>query len=155
MTISMTPSDLIALAKSRAAAANISAPLACAVAEQESSWNPWAIRYEPAFFDRYIVPLKLADATEANARSISWGLMQIMGETAREEGYKGALPALCDPQTGLDCGIEHLRRQLIRSAGNIPMALEFYNGGSNPAYASEVMARMTKYESPASPVDSA
>lgn len=137
--------DLIALAKDRAAAASIDPALVCAVCEQESSWNPWSIRFEPAFYSRYIENLKLNDATEAYGRAFSWGLMQIMGETAREEDYKGPLAALCDPATGVDAGILHLKRQLARAAGNMHLALQFWNGGGNPAYSSEVLARIHKY----------
>ena len=31
-----------------------------AVVEQESGWNPWAMRYEPAFFSKYVAPLSPA-----------------------------------------------------------------------------------------------
>lgn len=142
----MTEDQLVGLAKSAAMAASVEPELVCAVCEQESSWNPWAVRYEPAFFARYVQPQFLTDATEAQLRAVSWGLMQIMGETAREEGFKGHIASLCDPQTGLDAGIEHLKRMLSRSGGNWPIALNLYNGGSNPQYATEVMARVDKYK---------
>jgi len=43
------------------------------------NWNPWAMRYEPLFFAKYVAPLytnNKVGATEAYARGISWGLMQ-------------------------------------------------------------------------------
>ena len=141
----MIRDELIALAKKRAAARSIYPALVCAMCEQESAWDPYASRFEPRFYETYIVHQKLASATEAYSRAFSWGLMQIMGETAREEGYSGNLAALCDPQTGLDAGIGHLCRMLVRSGGNKPIALNLYNGGANPNYAAEVMARMEKY----------
>lgn len=141
----MTRVELVSLAKARAAAANVNAALVCAVCEQESAWDPWASRFEPTFYERYIVNLKLGSATEAYSRAFSWGLMQIMGETAREDGYHGPFPALCDPQTGLDMGIEHLRRMLVRSGGNMPIALNLWNGGADHEYAAQVLARVPKY----------
>lgn len=137
--------DLIALAKQAATAANLDPALVCAVCEQESAWSPWAIRYEPAFYAKYIIPLGLSDDTEARVRAVSWGLMQLIGETAREEGFVGPMASLCDPATGLERGLVHLKRCLQRAAGNVPMALQFWNGGGNPQYAAQVMARMSKY----------
>src|SRR5579862_1562443 len=94
------PPDLVALAHKAAAAHSLWPELVCAVVEQESAWDPWALRYEPAFFDRYVRPQiargNLTDEAEARARAFSWGLMQVMGEVAREQGFKGqSLAALC------------------------------------------------------------
>jgi soluble lytic murein transglycosylase-like protein len=136
---------LVTMAKASAATEGLDPALVCAVIEQESEWNPWAVKYEPGFYEEYIVKQNLKDTTEAHARTISWGLMQVMGEVAREEHYTGPLPALCDPQTGIDAGLTHLARFLRDANGNVHDALEHWNGGRNPNYASEVMARMSKY----------
>ena len=64
--------------------------LVCAIVEQESSWNTWAMRYEPAFFAKYVAGLYTNNkitASEAYARGFSWGLMQVMGQVAREMGF--------------------------------------------------------------------
>ena len=48
------------------------------------------MRYEPAFFTKYVAPLYTNNkitATEAYARGFSWGLMQVMGQVARESGF--------------------------------------------------------------------
>lgn len=188
----MPPSaDLIALARSTASKHALDTALVCAVVEQESSWDTHAIRYEPAFRALYVAPLKLPP-TEEIARSISWGLMQVMGQVAREHGFSGKfLSALCDPATGLDIGCAVLAAKLA-SAGmhalpvgvegrgfspaetdertapsslpqavaeaevperqrggaviNIARALELWNGGANPRYAAEVLARLEKYK---------
>jgi soluble lytic murein transglycosylase-like protein len=88
----------------------------------------------------------LKDTTEAHARTISWGLMQVMGEVAREEHYTGPLPELCDPKIGIAAGLTHLKRMIaISPAGDLHTALQHWNGGGNPNYAAEVMARMSKY----------
>lgn len=88
----MSRDDFISLARQTAAAHNLPPELVCAICEQESSWNPFAIRYEPAFMSKYVAPLftnNKIDATEAYARAISWGLMQVMGQAARECGFHG------------------------------------------------------------------
>jgi|SRR5579872_1371735 len=125
--------------------------LVCAVAEHESEgWNPWAIRYEPAFYERYIQPLvnngSIRTLTKAQARSTSWGLMQIMGQTARELGFSGKfLSELLDPDTGMDYGCKKLQKCLDSFAGNTVNALLKYNGGSDPAYPHLVQDLMPKY----------
>jgi soluble lytic murein transglycosylase-like protein len=40
--------NLVLLAR-RAEEEGLEPALVCAVVEQESNWNPWAIRYEPRF----------------------------------------------------------------------------------------------------------
>lgn len=84
------PPNLLTLAHKAATAQSLDPALVCAVVEQESGWNPWAMRYEPAFFTRYVAPLYTNNkitATEAWARGFSWGLMQVMGQVARESGF--------------------------------------------------------------------
>src|SRR5262244_1997825 len=99
------PPQLVALARKYANLHSLDPALVCAVTEQESSWNPWAMRYEPAFFAKYVAPLytnNKVGASEAYARGFSWGLMQVMGQVAREFGFDGLfLSALCDPEQGL------------------------------------------------------
>jgi len=140
------PPDLVALARAVATQHALPPPLVCAVVEQESSWDAHAIRYEPAFRTRYVAPLGLPP-TEEIARSISWGLMQVMGQVAREHGFDGKfLSCLCDPPTGLNAGCAVLAAKLSAAAGDIQRALALWNGGSNLRYAAEVLARLSKYE---------
>jgi soluble lytic murein transglycosylase-like protein len=146
----MTASDFIAMAKAAAEAVSLDPALVCAVCEQESSWNPWALRYEPGFLSRYVMPLFSAgkiSATEAYARAMSWGLMQIMGETAREFGLPDAmpLPTLCDPATGLEYGCKKLADCWERARGDETKALLLWNGGGDANYPAEVQARKAKY----------
>src|SRR6267154_315603 len=84
------PSQLIVLARKAAAAQSLDPALVCAVIEQESAWNPWATRYEPLFFAKYVASLytnNKISASEAYARGFSWGRMQVMGQVARESGF--------------------------------------------------------------------
>jgi soluble lytic murein transglycosylase-like protein len=138
--------QLVSLVKSKATAIGLDPAVCCAIVEQESAWNQWAIRYEPAFYSRYIVPLHLADATEATARAISWGLFQTMGEVVRELGFKGPLSSLCDPDVGIDNGLRVWQSKLTKANGVVTKALLLWNGGSNPNYPAQVIARVPKYQ---------
>jgi hypothetical protein len=158
----MPQQEMIALARDRAKVWGLSPDLVCAVCEQETgnrcpdprtgqeAWNPWAIRYEDAFYHRYILPLldhgELRDITEARARSFSWGLMQVMGQTARESGFAGNMAQLCDPAVGLETGCRVLAKKLAEAQGDIVRGLLFWNGGSDTTYPTSVLARMAKYE---------
>jgi soluble lytic murein transglycosylase-like protein len=140
----MPTDELIALARSIAAKHALDAALVCAIVEQESAWDTHAIRYEPAFRTRYVAPLGLPP-TEEIARSISWGLMQVMGQVAREHGFdRKFLSALCEPELGLDTGSAVFASKLA-AAGDVPRALALWNGGANPNYAAQVLARLAKY----------
>ncbi|HKN60650.1 MAG TPA: transglycosylase SLT domain-containing protein [Candidatus Acidoferrales bacterium] len=139
--------DLIALVRAVAANHKLDPAVVCAVADQESSWNPYAIRYEPAFRSRYVAPLGLPP-TEEVARSISWGLMQVMGQVAREHGFSGKfLSALCDPESGLEAGCTALAAKIEIADGDITRALSLWNGGANPLYVQEVLAKLESYHS--------
>ena len=143
------PAHLIALARKAAAAQSLDPALVCAVVEQESGWNPWAMRYEPLFFAKYVAPLytnNRVSASEAYARGFSWGLMQVMGQVAREAGFDPLfLSALCDPEQGLAIGCKVLRKKFDAADGDTTRALLAWNGGGNPAYAAQVLARKPHY----------
>jgi soluble lytic murein transglycosylase-like protein len=143
------PSSLIAQARRTAVVQSLDPALVCAIVEQESAWNPWAMRYEPAFFTKYVAPLytnQKISASEAYARGFSWGLMQVMGQVAREYGFDGLfLAALCDPECGLAIGCRVLRKKLEGAGGDVARGLLAWNGGGNPAYPGQVLGRKTKY----------
>lgn len=132
--------DLIPIAADRCARAHgLPIALVRAVVEVESGGDPWAIRYEPGFFDRYVRDLKISPVypcslqTERQARATSWGLMQLMGQTAREIGYaEPFLARLCEPDFGLEYGCRYLgllaKRHLDRYGYEGVVAA--YNAGS-------------------------
>ena len=121
--------------------------LVCAVIEQESGWNQWAVRFEPAFLTRYIHPaIPTAPSTLELTKAMSFGLMQVMGETAVEMGFNGKyLTALCNVTLGIQYGCLKLLRCYARAGGNDRVALQLYNGGGNLSYADEVLARVQNY----------
>ena len=145
----MEREQIVQLARGVAARHEIDAALVCAVCEQESGWDPWAIRYEPAFYERYVRPMiasgELRDKTEARARAFSWGLMQVMGQTARENGYGGHLAGICEPETGMEVGCRMLAGKIAEAHGDVERGLLLWNGGADLAYPGQVLARRGKY----------
>lgn len=141
---------MVSLAKAAAPSFNIDPFLLCALIEQESAWQPTATRYEPAFFVRYIEPLihsgELSDMQEARDRATSWGLMQVLLQTAREMGFTGPAIALTDPETGIVWGCRKLQKCFARVNNDTHVALLHYNGGSNLSYPFQVMARVNFYK---------
>ena len=131
-------------------------PIACvkAVCLVESSLNQWAYRYEPQY--KYVVgAAESLSATERTGQMISWGLMQVMGGVARERGWTGPLPQLCDPVVGLKFGMLHLRKFYAKYQ-NWPDALASYNAGSprkgadgkyfNQSYVDKVLRAWAQFE---------
>ena len=130
---------LIVLADTIAKKHGLDPALVCALCEVESSWIPWAVRHEAgykwivgfhkmtlaeaysdisfidadenwwAFEPQVINEFPGSAQTELLMQQTSWGLLQIMGATARERGFRGWLTELCDPQVNLEWGCKHLR----------------------------------------------
>lgn len=101
--------------------------------EKESSGNPNAIRLEMGF--RWFYPAGSSPVgNELDFQRTSWGLLQIMGATARELGYAvpaGIYPAgplKADSATALDLGCRYMAGKL-KHWGNIRDALSAYNAG--------------------------
>ena len=110
-----------------------------AIVQIESGGNPWACRYEPGFYAKYVAPHPAqgkgtcSDQTESRLRACSFGLMQIMGATARETGVDGVfLTELCDPAVGLDYGCRYLAKlaRLHQDRHGWAGVVAAYNAGS-------------------------
>lgn len=131
------------------------------IAIQESGEDPRAFRYEPGFFARYVAPgrseedlggvwpKEVSNVTERMARATSWGLLQVMGQVARELGFAAPyLTLLSDPAIGIDYGARHFTKKL-KKYGTVALAVSAYNAGRpNPsnvfAYVNPIMDRFTK-----------
>lgn len=105
-----------------------------AICRVESSLNPWAVRFEPAYrylhFPReWASKLKITQVTEETLQKCSWGLGQVMGAVARELGFEDALPRLLEPDIGLTYAARHLRGYYERYGGEME-AVSSYNQGS-------------------------
>ena len=130
--------ELELLAREAAGRYGLDPRLICALCEVESSWIPWAARHEAGYrwlyefdpekggTDKYTItdlrqnrwrpaihigtnPAGSTMPTELIMQQTSWGLLQIMGATARERGFRSWLTELCDPQVNLEWGCKHLR----------------------------------------------
>jgi soluble lytic murein transglycosylase-like protein len=131
------PEDLIMITpelrktiEDKASEFQIDANLIEAFCMTESSGNPNAVRYEPAFYRKYIVPMNLPES-EGLGRATSYGLMQIMGEVARELGFTGQFMELFDPATGLEYALKHLKHFVLKyQAQGLDYAIASYNAGS-------------------------
>src|ERR1700741_1600143 len=120
----MTKDEMIVIARQTAAKYMLAPEIVCGICDKESTWNPWAIRYEPGFLREYVEKLKLKSLTETTARSISWGVMQVMGDEARERGFTGQfLSELCDPAMGIEYGCRALQHRMAMHAGNLETSL--------------------------------
>ena len=145
--------------------ADLRVDLILAIIAQESSGDPWAIRYEDnyQYFYHWKEKKPLYDSkqsahgnrirakgllgdTEFNAQSTSWGLLQLMAAAGRERGFKGKyLSELLDPPVNLHFGLIHLWEWgYQRGSRTTEQALIRWNG--DPAYAAKVLAKLNEVE---------
>ena len=129
----------IALAATRH---HVPAALLAAFIQEESFWNPWAERTEPKYLKNPRVRNSAAKwsaahngtptmLTELHDRSRSMGLMQVMGEVAREQGFAPRfLSELFVPMQALDQGALLLRTLMNRYPRDTLAAISAYNQGS-------------------------
>lgn len=135
----MTLNDLLPVTARAAERHGLPVELVRAIVVVESGGDPWAVRYEPAFFERYVqgrghrVFAGCSRDTEERLRATSFGLMQIMGQVAREDGFdEPFLTALCDADIGLEYGcrrLAYLRQRHLREHGWAGVVAA-YNAGS-------------------------
>lgn len=144
----MSLTQLQGAARTAAEAHGLDPALVCAVCHHESAnWKPWAARYEPGFYGRYVVGIQGISETEKTLRATSFGLMQIMGQVARELGFHGDyLTELLDPVTNLEFGCRKLARCMDRASSDIRAALLLYNGGSDKGYPDRVLQHLPRYK---------
>lgn len=159
----MLRADLIARARVLAGTWGMDPPLACALIEQESSWDTYAIRSESqsGFMARYgdaYHKIVTASASKNDDQWIqfedlfycSYGLLQTMYpviiETFPEQTSLLAFPTrLCDPEIGLPLGFRLFAKKLKQAGGDVKHALLLWNGGGNPGYPDQVLARVARY----------
>ncbi len=125
-----------------------------AIIKVESADVVKSARYERNFFFTYKVESyaklhKITVATEKMFQKCSWGLMQLMGGTARWAGFTGWLPDLLEPEQNLYWGCEYFRKVCLKYI-NVNDQISVYNAGSvrrksdgrylNQEYVDKVMA---------------
>jgi hypothetical protein len=156
----------------------LSADFVHAVARVESTGNPYAWRPEPRYHYLWDVakhrPFRALTAAESSseiapadfpclagsreqefwAQQASWGVLQVMGAVAREEGFAGPyLAELTDPAACLTVGCRHLRGLVLWADGDLAQAAAGYNAGrgnwSSDAglhYGAKVLAELAAIE---------
>lgn len=127
-----------------------------AIIDVESSGNRYACRYEDHFkwtheVGKWASICGITKATEESLQKHSFGLMQIMGGTARWLGFDGHLPELFEAERGIAWGCKYFNKQ-FQKYGNIGPAVSAYNAGSskmqrdgtyeNQAYVTKVLNRL-------------
>lgn len=143
--IMLDPVYLSKIVNEQALAHDLRPDIVMALITKESHANPFANRLEPHYVERLAkkerhelsgwVPQSSQVPnldTEKNNRSMSWGLMQIMGDTARWIGRveDPFLTILIDPERNIDVGCRVLSYYLGKENGNYTRALARYNAGS-------------------------
>ena len=145
-----------AIAEDAANKFSIPKELVSAIIGVESSWDTWAFNPEPHYrymwdvdgreaFRELTSSERASQAPPADfsspagvpldaewwAQQASWGLMQVMGGTARWMGMRNPwLTQLLEPGTGVEYGCRYLRYHLDRSGGDKAAAVAAYNAGS-------------------------
>lgn len=120
---------------------NLDPALIAAVIYTESLGNTFAVRFEPGF--RYLVkPRAIArevgctEDTMIILQKMSFGLMQVMGAVAYEEGLRSEPPSarwpttLLDPVKGVEYGCRHLVRKKSTYGSDPGRIYAAYNAGS-------------------------
>ncbi len=149
----MTPADLSALVQQVASTYNLPQNLLTAQIQHESGGDPFAFRYEHSYFQAYIQNKPAAKAAlYGPLAACSYGLLQILLETAYEIGYTDRPEGLFVPRVGLAFGAKQMRK-LWDHFGGAPesyrLALAAYNAGegniaAGQSYASAVIALSEK-----------
>ena len=115
---------------------HVPVPAIIATISTESSGNPQAYRYEPAFYTRYIQGKAEWKSNPYYASpkriSASYGLVQIMYTTAYSVGFRGKPEDLYDPQQNLDAGCAYIASayQIKQHGWDPPKIACAYNAGS-------------------------
>lgn len=129
----------------------------------ESSGEQNAFRWEQGFFDRYLngksrerlgghwpdtQTTDIFEEQERTLRACSFGLMQVLGQVAREFGFShNNLFDLYDPKINIHFGVMKFAAEVARAKERkvtdpITTALLKYNGGGEPRYPEKVLSKI-------------
>lgn len=148
MILGFGKSKLKTLIDEKAEKYSLDFEIVASVIWQESKGRQWAFRFEPAFFEKYIsnqsplighVPHTISLQSEKIARATSFGLMQIMGQVARERGFEEKeLTQLLIPETNLEWGCRFLYWCFKVNLLDKAKALNRWNGGGDKVYSERI-----------------
>lgn len=137
--------EILASAVSIAQEQNIDHELVLAFIEVESSFYPFAHRFEPKWryvlsddqIERLALHNNISSQTERIDQMTSFGLMQVMGSVARELGYQGNLADLYYPNYGITYGCKKLKSLIEKYPDSQDDAISAYNAGTPTIVAGE------------------
>lgn len=127
------------------------------ISVESATWSPTVAKYEKNFTNIYRADLfakmfKVSLATEITLQKFSWGIMQIMGGTARDLGFNEWIPDLCKPEIGIHWGCEYFQKRCMDYV-DLKDQIATYNAGSvrrksngeytNQEYVDKVMSFFT------------
>lgn len=151
--------ELRAMAEGIAKQFGLDPHLLCAIIDVESSWRPYAVRFEPIFnlsriesdIPGFAKENGITVDTERVLLKCSWGLGQVMGATARSLGFMGPLPQLCEPYVGALWAARYLLK-ITKKYKSRNDQIAAYNAGSatfdsfknyvNQPYVDKVLKRL-------------
>ncbi len=129
----MISKEIIDLIKIEAKNKGLRLDLVMAIVQVESGGNTNAMRYEKSFGyytkpEFYSKVQMISLETEKALQRFSYGLMQIIGGTARYLGYEGRLIDLCLPSNGIMWGCHYLAN-ICDEYLDLPDQIAVYNAG--------------------------
>ncbi len=106
MSVPIKAKEFLPIVEAMSNSYKIDYKMLCGICEVESSWNPYAVRYESDFKDLsqpfyWAKHLGITEMTEIQCQKTYWGLCQMMGSVARGLGFEDMLPKLCDANMNL------------------------------------------------------
>jgi len=121
----------------------------CAVVEQESDGTRGPCVPSQAFFAKYVArstPQSRSSASEPTPDGFSWGLMQVMGQVAREHGFDSPIPhPRCATGTGSGDRLQSLVENSTPWRRTPHRGLLAWNAGANLAYPAQVLTANPTY----------
>lgn len=156
----MKREEVLKIIEAEANAQGIEPALLKAICSVESSFNPWAMRFEKNYIYLYEVrdhakKHGVTTDTESAFQKFSLGLGQVMFAVCREYGYSEPFPLLAaDFKLSLHYAAKHLKKFLSRYK-TLEDAISSYNQGSprkvdgvfykNQTYVDKVLAQLSKH----------
>ena len=152
---------LMGLIVSTARGAQVPPELVLGIIEAESGGDPHATKINATYPYTMMQAKRPAGCSvdmERMCQKTAWGLMQVMGATARELGFDGWLSELVNPETNVRLGIEFLGRKMSQyfERDGIEGVVAAYNGGAprrrpdgkftNQGYVDRVMEAAKRFE---------
>jgi soluble lytic murein transglycosylase-like protein len=130
----MSREKLLPIVNKIAIECGLSPDLVDAIVQVESSYRPEVTRFEPKYKHLYAPDVfakrhKILLGQECKNQRTSFGLMQIMGGTARWLGFKGIFSELFEPEINIRFGCRYLKKLRFLCTSDDDL-IASYNAGS-------------------------